>query len=110
MTKVHVIEYGRDNLLEVISQLEELPADTDITQFDFKVKRRGTGVDTQYKWVRVSSEAEDLSDGHKALAIPDMEALIPIPERGQIDVRAKQFAQASTASATPVKSDAKSRF
>jgi len=110
MTKVHVIEYGRDNLSEVINQIEELPEGSNITEFDFKVKRKGTGTDTIYKWVRLSTAPDELSAGHKALVIPDIEALIPVPEQEQIDVRAKQYAQASTAAPVVAKSDAKSRF
>jgi hypothetical protein len=76
-SRVQVIEYGRNALEEVVSQIEELPAGTDITNFDFKIKRKGLKLDTTYKWIAQNDTKGALGEAEKALEIPDMEELLP---------------------------------
>jgi hypothetical protein len=101
LTKVHVIEYGRDNLSEVVSQIEELPEDSDVTHYDFKIKRKGKDKDTTYKWHLVPNSDSELSEAQLALEVPDMEELWPVPELDVLQARAKEFKQAGAVTPTP---------
>ncbi|MGH7744056.1 MAG: hypothetical protein ACREQ5_04450 [Candidatus Dormibacteria bacterium] len=76
--KVRMIEYGANHLAEVISVMEELPTVTDITQFDFKVKRVGDDLDTKYRWFVQSETKHNLTEQERALVLPDLAAAYPV--------------------------------
>src|ERR1700722_20699837 len=73
--QVQLIEAGREMLNEVVSQIEELPEGTDITFFDFKVKRLGDKLDTKYKWICQAGTKHVLDEDEAALEIPNIEDL-----------------------------------
>jgi hypothetical protein len=115
-TRVQVIEYGREALSEVFSQIEELPAGTDVTCFDFKIKRKGTGLETSYKWIAQSETKRPLDDEEKALQVPDMEETVPV-DAGSAAARAQQYANSENVTPVDKSTDAadkgatsKSRF
>ena len=92
--EVHIIEYGRNNIQEVSSLLDELE-NGDITSVDFKIKRLGKGKDTKYKWMIVNNTTRPLSDEEKALEIPDMTELIPMRTVEELEVKAREWARSN---------------
>lgn len=90
---VRVIDYGRDNLAEVLNQIEELPKDTDVTMLDFKVKRQGKKTDTKYRWIPAGNNRL-LEEAEKSLEIPDINDLIKVPTLARMKSLATKFGAA----------------
>lgn len=89
--RVQFFDYGRDNLAEVVNQLEELGKDQSITDIDFKVKRQGKGVDTKYRWVPSGENDRPLNESELALVVPDLAELIPIPSEAKVRALVRKF-------------------
>ncbi len=107
-SRVQVINYGRDHFAQVINQIENLPDGTHMTEFDFKVVRKGDDLNTTYFWNMVPDPKYNrpLDDKEKALDVPDMEELIPILDEAVLIKRAQNYADGQ--SATPVAAGAAS--
>lgn len=107
--RVQVIVYGRDHLAQVINQIENLPEGKHMTDFDFKVTRKGDKLDTVYFWNLVADPdtQRPLNDAELSLVVPQMEEVIPILEEVQLLRRAQDFASAE--SAAPVESANKTK-
>jgi hypothetical protein len=97
--RVQILNYGREGLQELISQIEELKEDQDITYFDFKVKRKGNDLDTKYFWVKDYETKRPLSEDERALEVPDMEVVMPVLDEHELIFRAKQVSDAENAAA-----------
>jgi hypothetical protein len=107
--QVQFIEAGREVLNEVVSQIEELPEGTDITFFDFKVKRSGVKLETKYKWICQPATKHPLNAAEVALVVPDLETLLPLPDELTVAQRLKQHHQAEDVAPVEAKTG-KSRF
>lgn len=88
--RVHIIEYGRDNLAEVQEIISECP-EGDITKVAIKITRHGKGTSTQYKWRIIQNSTRDLTDEELNLEIPDMEEAIPIKSWDELEKIAMQY-------------------
>jgi hypothetical protein len=84
--RVWVIEYGRNGLLEVMNFIEEHCEDVKggVTGLDVKIKRQGKGTDTKYRWIYTSNNTRPLNDDELALEVPDMDAILGIPDDARV--------------------------
>jgi hypothetical protein len=98
--RVQIVEAGNETLNEIIFQIEDLPEDTDVTYFDFKIKRVGVGLDTKYKCATKNGTKRPLDKDEQALTIPDIETLVPVPDELKLIQRTKEFTQASSVTPT----------
>ena len=96
-SRVQIITYGRNALTEVINQIEELKDEQDMTWFDFKIKRKGSGLDTVYFWLKDGDTKRPLSEVEQKLVIPDINEVVVIPDEGQMKLRAQQVIAAESA-------------
>jgi hypothetical protein len=97
--EVQVIEYGRNNIQEILALLDELETG-DITSVDFKIKRVGKGTKTQYKWYIVSRSERELSEEELALEVPDMNELIKIKDVSELERLAMEWDRSQNAKKT----------
>jgi hypothetical protein len=98
--EVHVIEYGRNNVQQVQSVLEEAGTDGDLTGCDFKIKREGSKKDTKYMWFVVPNSYRPLTDEEKDLEVPDIAVLIPIKSDEEMHKAAIDWQRAQGATKT----------
>lgn len=102
---VHVIEYGRNNVQEVVALLEEVEGG-DITSFDFKIKRTGSKKDTKYKWYIVQKTDRPLNEEELALEVPNIDELVPIKEEHELETKAMEWERSAGAKKTGGTNDA----
>lgn len=96
--RVQVIRYGRDGLAQVINQIENLPEGKNMTEFDFKITRKGEKLDTVYFWNSVADAdlARPLNEAETALIVPNMEEIVPFVEEAQMLRRAQGHTDAES--------------
>lgn len=78
--QVNVIEASGEHFQEIVDQIQELPPNSDMTDYDFKVKRSGAGKSTRYRWHIQLSTKRPLNAQEKALEIPNLDELIVVPD------------------------------
>lgn len=95
-SRVQIISYGRDHFAQLINQIENLPNGKTMTDFDFKVSRKGDKLDTVYFWNLVADPEfqRPLNDSELALKIPNIEEVMPILEESILIRRAQVFSEA----------------
>jgi len=101
--RVQVIVYGRDHFQQVVNQIENLPEGSHMTDFDFKIVRKGDDLNTTYFWNIVADPKfnRPLDEKEAALEVPDMEETIVILEEGVLINRAQAFTDAANVTAVP---------